>query len=163
LTTKYLACIFCAIVTLREQRKKTTAAENGRIIISQLKSVISKRLPDLLPGFKSLKDSRNRKEYSMEELLAGALFMFIFKQASRNAYNNKRGEIIFAKNYYRHFRLRLPHPDAIDQVMRDLPPELLEELKAQLVSHLIEKKLFRKFRLMPQVSKHLKQDTANIA
>lgn len=148
MTTKYIACIFCAIVTLREQREKTTSAENGRIIISQIKSVISKRLPDLLPGFKSLKDSRNRKEYSMEELLAGALFMFIFKQASRNAYNNKRGDIIFAKNYYRHFRLRLPHPDAIDQVMRDLPPEFLEELKAQLVSHLIEKKLFRKFRLL---------------
>jgi hypothetical protein len=133
---------------LREQRKKTIAADNGRIIISRIKSVISNRCPDLLSGFKSLKDSRNRKEYSMEELLAGALFMFIFKQASRNAYNNKRGEIIFAKNYYRHFRLRLPHPDAIDQVLRDLPPELLEELKAQLVGRLFEQKLFRKFRLL---------------
>ena len=76
----------------------------------------------------------------MAEIITGALFMFIFKEASRNAYNSDRGDVIFAKNYYRHFKLHLPHPDTIDQVMRDLPPEFIEELKAQLVSSLFEQK-----------------------
>lgn len=131
---------------LRERRKKTTAAENGKIIIYRIKCIILMRFPDLLAGFKSLIDCRKRREYSMEEIVAGALFMFIFKETSRNAYNSDRGDVIFATNYYRHFKLRLPHPDTIDQVMRDLPPQLLEELKAQLVGRLIEQKTLRKFR-----------------
>lgn len=131
---------------LRERRRKTTAAENGKIIIYRIKCIILKCFPDLMVGFKSLKDSRKRKEYSMEEVVAGALFMFIFKETSRNAYNSDRGDVIFAINYYRHFKLHLPHPDTIDQVMRDLPTQLLEELKAQLVGRLIEQKTLRKFR-----------------
>ena len=54
--------------------------------------------------------------------------------------------LFLQKNYYRQFKLRLPHPDTIDQVMRDLPPQLPEELKAQLVGRLIEQKTLRKFR-----------------
>lgn len=131
---------------LRERRKKTTAAENGKIIIYRIKCIILKRFPDLWTGFKSLTDCRKRKEYSMQEVVAGALFMFIFKETSRNAYNSDRGDVIFATNYYRHFKLHLPHPDTIDQVMRDLPPQLLEELKAQLVGRLIEQKTLRRFR-----------------
>jgi hypothetical protein len=133
---------------LRELRKKTTAAEHGRIIIYRIRRVISTRFPDLQTGFNSLIDCRKRKEYSMAEIVTGALFMFIFKEASRNAYNSDRGDVIFAKNYYRHFKLRLPHPDTIDQVMRDLPPEFIEELKAQLVSSLFEQKLLRKLRFL---------------
>jgi len=72
--------------------------------------------------------------------------MFLLKEKSRNAYNNDRRDAIFAKNYYRLFKLHLPHPDAIDDVMRTLPPELLEELKATLVSRLIEQKALRPFR-----------------
>jgi len=132
----------CYLFILRERRNKTTAAENGKIILYRIKSVISTRFPDLLPGFKLLKDSRNRKEYSMEELISGALLMLIFKQTSRNSFNNKRGDIIFAKNYYRHFKLRLSHPDAIDQMMYEMPPELLEELKTQLVAGLFEQNCF---------------------
>ena len=84
---------------LRERRKKTTAAENGKIIIYRIKCIILKRFPDLWTGFKSLTDCRKRKEYSMQEVVAGALFMFIFKETSRNAYNGERGDMIFATNY----------------------------------------------------------------
>ena len=84
----------------------------------------------------------------MAEIVMGGLFMFIFRKTSHNAFDAERGDVIFAKNYYRHFKLHLPHPDTIDQVMRDLPCECLGDLKAQLVSNLFEQKLLRKFRFL---------------
>lgn len=84
----------------------------------------------------------------MTEILTGALFMFIFKETSRNAYNNDRRETLFRRNFYSCFRFNLPHADAVDDVLRVLEPEQLEILKADLVSHLIEQKLFRKFRFL---------------
>jgi len=74
--------------------------------------------------------------------------MFLFKEASRNAYNNDRRDVILAKNYFRHFKMQLPHPDTFDEVIRNLSPEQLETLKAQLVSKLFEQKLLRKFRFL---------------
>lgn len=74
--------------------------------------------------------------------------MFLLKEKSRNAYNNDRRDAIFAKNYYRLLKLRLPHPDSIDETMRNLPVALLEELKASLVSSLIEQKTLRPFRFL---------------
>ena len=75
------------------------------------------------------------------------VFFILRERRKKITYNSDRGDIIFAKNYYRQFKLRLPHPDTIDQVMRDLPPQLPEELKAQLVGRLIEQKTLRKFRV----------------
>ena len=74
--------------------------------------------------------------------------MFIFKETSRNAYNNDRLEENFRKNFYKYFKLNLPHADAVDDVLRKLPPAQLETLKAQLVGGLIEQKIFRKFRFL---------------
>lgn len=82
----------------------------------------------------------------MYEIITAGLFLFLLKEGSRNAYRNDRVDAVFAKNYYRHFKLRLPHPDTIDEVMRNLPVGLLEELKSQLVGCLIEQKVLRKFR-----------------
>lgn len=84
----------------------------------------------------------------MAEIVTGGLFMFLLKETSRNAYRNDRNSAVFAKNYYRHFKLRLPHPDTVDEVMRALPPELLEELKSQLVGCLLEQKVLRGFRFL---------------
>lgn len=84
----------------------------------------------------------------MAEILTGGLFMFIFKETSRNAYNNDRREEHFRKNYFKFFKLNLPHADAVDDVLRELMPAQLETLKAHLVSVLIEQKVFRKFRFL---------------
>lgn len=83
----------------------------------------------------------------MAEICAGALFMFLFKESSRNAYNNDRREKKFRKAVFSKFEIRLPQGDTVDEVLRTLPPDLLEILKAQLFSKLIMKKVFRKFRL----------------
>jgi hypothetical protein len=133
---------------LREQRRKTTAAEKGKIIVYRIKSVIAKRFPELPSLFNELADSRKRSGYSMAEIVAGGLFMHLLKEGSRNAYTNDRRDAIFAKNYYRHFKLRLPHPDTIDGVMRVLKPELLEELRAELVGSLFEQKVLRGSRFL---------------
>ncbi len=133
---------------LREQKRKITAAEKGKIIVYRIKCVISKRFPELFTLFYELNDSRIRADYSMAEIVTGALFMHLLKENSRNAYTNDRCDVVFAKNYYRHFKLRLPHPDTIDEVMRVLETELLEELKAQLVGSLFEQKVLREFRFL---------------
>jgi len=84
----------------------------------------------------------------MAEIVTGSLFMYIFKEASRNAYNNDRREACFRKNFFKHFGIKLPHADSSDDVLRALLPLELEMLKAHLVGGLIEQKMFRKFRFM---------------
>jgi len=84
----------------------------------------------------------------MTEIIAGALFMYIFKETSRNAYNNDSRDELFQKNFLKYFGIRLPHADTIDDVLRALSPEELEILKMHLVSGLIEQKIFRKFRFL---------------
>lgn len=91
-------CIFCVFL-LREQRRKTTAAEKGKIIVYCIKSVILKRFPDLFELFNNLVYNRKRADYSMSEIVAGALFMHLFKESSRNSYTNDRTDVVFAKNY----------------------------------------------------------------
>ncbi|GAF95814.1 unnamed protein product, partial [marine sediment metagenome] len=85
----------------REPKQKITAAEKGKVIISGIRRVIKSRFPELLDKLNSLTDNRKRREYSMAEILTGGLFMFIFKEASRNSYNNDRKEKCFRKNFYR--------------------------------------------------------------
>jgi hypothetical protein len=84
----------------------------------------------------------------MAEIILGSLFMYIFKETSRNAYNNDWRETCFRKNFFKYFGFNLPHADSIDDVLRVLPPDELEELKMQLVGDLIEQKMFRRFRFL---------------
>jgi hypothetical protein len=113
-----------------------------------MKRVIQTHFTDLLNGFESFPDNRGRKEYSMKEAIFGALMMHLFRLGSRNAYNNQRCEKIFRKNFYHLFGINLPHADSTDDILRRLPPEHIEELKAHLVGMLIEQKVFRKFRFL---------------
>jgi hypothetical protein len=104
--------------------------------------------PDLSVGFEGLSDFRGRKEYSIKEAVFGALMMHLFRLGSRNAYNNQRCEKVFRKNFHRLFGINLPHADSTDDILRRLPADELERLKAHLVSELIEQKVFRKFRFL---------------
>ncbi|MFQ6116587.1 MAG: hypothetical protein ACE5NG_21235, partial [bacterium] len=66
----------------------------------------------------------------------------------RNAFNNDRQEGQFKRNYRRIFKLRFPHMDTVNAVMRHLDEQELEALKTGLVRRLIEKKVFHKFRFL---------------
>lgn len=94
----------------------------------------------------SLHDQRKRRDYQVAELVTGAIAMFLFKETSRNSFNNDRCER-FKSNYFKIFRLRLPHMDTVDSYLRLLPPYELEQLKAALVGGLIEQKVLHRFRL----------------
>jgi hypothetical protein len=146
LICKYMACIFCFFQ--RELSKKTSASEKGKIILGSIRHVINGHFPELFEKFNQLTDSRKKREYAMSEIIAGALFMFIFKETSRNAYNNDRREDKLREAVYKYFGIRLPQADASDDVLCLLPPGHLEDLKAQLVSGLIEQKILRKFRFL---------------
>lgn len=77
-----------------------------------------------------------------------AVLMFLFKESSRNAFNTDRRQETFIKNYERMFGIRLPHMDTVEAVLRVLQADELEKLKACLVSGLIEKKVFHKFKFL---------------
>ena len=95
-----------------------------------------------------LNDPRKRKEYSLAELVVGGIMLFVFKEGSRNAFDNDRREARFRKNYRRAFKLRLPGMDAVEDLYRVLDESEFENLKHLLVKTLIEKKMFYKFRFM---------------
>jgi len=74
--------------------------------------------------------------------------LFLFKQGSRNAYNNDRKEKQFLDNYPKIFNMRLPHLDTADAFFRDLSDDPLEQVKARMISRLIRNKVIEsgKFR-----------------
>jgi hypothetical protein len=77
-----------------------------------------------------------------------AISMYLFKQGSRNAMNNERAEEKFKSNYEKIFKIRLPHMDTVDKVIRLLNEDQLEKLKTVLVKVLIKRKVFYKFRFL---------------
>jgi hypothetical protein len=104
--------------------------------------------PDIYDRLEVVVDPRKRKDYTMTEILLGGLFMFSSKQGSRNSMNLDRENEIFLKNYEKLFGIRLPHMDTINDVLIELDNDELEQLKAQFIVSLIEKKVLKKFRLL---------------
>lgn len=96
----------------------------------------------------ALKDPRQRRQYSVGELVMGGIAMFIFKEDSRNAFQQDRKDQLFQDNYFKIFKLRSPHPDTVDAFLKLLLPEEIEELKMLLVSRLIEQKVLQRFKLL---------------
>ncbi len=74
--------------------------------------------------------------------------MFIFKEGSRNAFNNDRNEGCFQVNYQKIFNQRLPHMDTVDDVLRLLKEEELEKLKTWMIKIILTKKTLHKFRFL---------------
>lgn len=64
--------------------------------------------------------------------------VFLLKQDSRNSMNNRRMESAFAANYEHHIGLRLPHQDTVADVLCEIDPDELEEVKSRLMSDLFE-------------------------
>ena len=122
--------------------------EKGKIVLYRIKKEIETHFPDLFDRLNHLTDRRKRKEYSMAEIMVGALFMFIFKETSRNAFNNDTSDKIFRQNFLKTFGLNLPHADTVDDVLGSMLPKEIEHLKAHLVAGLIEQKLLRKYRFL---------------
>jgi len=114
----------------------------------QIGKVIHSGFPGLNDKVMQLCDPRKRKDYSLAELVMGGVMLFVFKEGSRNAFDNDRKETIFRKNYQRAFKLRLPSTDATEDLFRVLEEGELERLKTLLIKELVERKVFHKFRFM---------------
>ena len=90
--------------------------------------------PDLPARLELIVDPRERREYSMTEILMGAIFLYICKEDSRNAFNNDRAKDAFKANYETLFGKRLPHMDTVDTVLRGVNNDEIERLKAGVMS-----------------------------
>jgi hypothetical protein len=75
------------------------------------------------------------------------LMMFVFKRGSRH-HTDQLFTPGFEKNYFNLFGLRLPVMETVNQFLKQLPPEELENLKRTLIKGLIEKRVLDKFRFM---------------
>ncbi len=93
-----------------------------------------------------MEDPRIQAQYSIDEIVFGAISMFLFKTGSRNNYDNFRKTGKFAKNFKKAFGLRLPSMDAVADVIKEMQGIELEKLKTEMIRSLIEKKVFHKMR-----------------
>jgi hypothetical protein len=96
---------------------------------------------DLLP------DKRKGSHYELSEIITGCIAMFVFKETSRNAFNQDRLEDNFRDNYQKIFKKRLPHMDTVHRVISQLCPKDIESIKQAFVAGLIEQRIFRCFKL----------------
>jgi hypothetical protein len=103
--------------------------------------------PSLFQELEQIEDFREKSQYAIGETLFAAIAMHIFKSGSRNNFNNLRKERSFALNYFKAFKMSLPHMDTVDLIMRVIPNNVLEKLKTHLVKGLIEKKIFYKYKI----------------
>jgi len=136
------------ILAQQRAEKQRLATEEKRGIVIQLCKTIRHFFPDLFLWLKEIEDFRRKSEYELAELITACITMHLLKSGSRNSFNNLRKEAKFKKNYENLFHLRLPHPDTVDNVMRHLPEEVLEQLKKKMLCSLLEMKSLHKYRFL---------------
>lgn len=78
----------------------------------------------------------------------GGLSIFLFKEKSRNQTNNNRKDGYFCQHYHQMFGMKLPHQDTVEDVLRELSQEELDQTKMDLMSNLFEQKWLREYRLL---------------
>lgn len=118
------------------------------VALYQISQAIKHQFPNLLEDLENISDPRKRRQYKMQELLLGCIMMYVFKEGSRNGFNQDRKTKQFSKNYRRLFGVRLPHMDTVDEVLRKIDTKQLETLKGLLLKGLFEKRVLHKFRLL---------------
>jgi hypothetical protein len=124
---------------------------NVKNIVKDLAISLPKTINHFFPHFKSqlqkIEDHRKKTDYEISELLFGGISLFMFKQGSRNSFNNNRNDADFIANYEKLFGMRLPHQDTINDLLRKLNPKELENFKTSMIRELIEKKVLHQWRL----------------
>jgi len=115
-----------------------------------IKKVMHCHFADLSVRLSALVDPRKFITYTIEEMVMSAIVLFIFECDSRNSFNIKAREKKFCKNYRRLFGLELPHMDAINDLFKSLDNKEMEEVRCSLISLLIEKRVFHKFRFFQE-------------
>jgi len=123
-----------------------SAKERGKVALWQIKKIIHCHFPDLSLLISTLHDPRKGEEYTTEEIDMASVVLFVLKCSSRNAFNNKSKDKQFNENYFRMFRLRCPHMDAVNDMFEKIVTDDFELLRCRLLSSLIEKRVFHNLR-----------------
>ena len=126
-----------------------------------IKKVLHCHFADLPVRLNDLNDPRKGETYTIEEMVMSAIVLFILGCYSRNAFNIKAREELFSKNYHRLFSLELPHMDAINDLFKSIDFREMEEIRCCLVSRLMDKRVFHKFRFFEDYS-HIAVDGTGI-
>ena len=126
--------------------------EDVKNIVKSLTNSLPKTIKHFFPHFnrhlRKIEDTRKHSEYELPELLFGGISLFLFKQGSRNSYNNNRADEDFLTNYEKLFGMKLPHMDTVNDLLEKLPSEELENLKTKIIRELLEKKVLHQLRLL---------------
>jgi hypothetical protein len=117
-----------------------------------IKNVLHCHFSGLSTRLSALIDPRKGAEYTIEEMVMSAVVLFLLGCDSRNSFNTKAREKTFCENYRRLFALGLPHMDATNDLFKALDAQEMEEVRCCLISTLIEKRVFHKFRFFHQYS-----------
>ena len=134
------------------RKRYFSAASSGKVMLWNIKKVMHCHFADLSRHLSALVDPRKFETYTIEEMVMSAIVLFMLGCDSRNAFNNKAREKKFCKNYSRLFGLRLPHMDAINNLFKCLDVDAIEDIRCCLISSLIEKRVFHKFRFFQEYS-----------
>lgn len=135
---------------LKKHKKKELQNQSveGAMIAYELRKIMRSYFPNFHTMLNAVVDHRRRKDYRADELLCAAIAMFIFKCGSRNAINNdRRHSGQFKSNFQKLFDAALPHLDAVQQFFELLAPAELQKIKVDLISRLIENKVFYKYKI----------------
>ena len=130
-----------------QRRRQAVPINRGTAMVRELYKTVHHFFPELFEHLRQLEDCRAKSDYTLVEVLLAAILLFVFKQGSRNAFNNKRQEGRFRKHYGQLFKRRLPHLDTVHRVLCQLAEEQLEQLLQRLVKTLLEKKVLHQYRL----------------
>lgn len=131
-----------------ENSAQQNEAIEGSLLAYELRKIMRSYFPNLHQMLDGVADHRQRKDYAAHELLFASLGMFIFKAQSRNAMNNdRRHSGQFTSNFHKLFKADLPHLDAVQDFFEVLPPAELEKIKVDMISRLIENKVFYKYKI----------------
>ena len=141
----------CERNNARSKRKKKInriQKSRGKNAVYQLFMTINHFFPDLFLHMRELEDCREKSDYELAELITACIAMSMFMQGSRNALNNAAEEGEFKENYEKLFKMRIPHMDTVDNVMRRLKEDQLERLKTRMIQTLLKNKTLHKYRFM---------------
>lgn len=138
-------------ISLKQQDTKKPK-EDVKNIVQNLTNSLPKTIKHFFPHFKrhlyKIEDTRKHPEYELPELLFGGISLFLFKQGSRNSFNNNRVDKDFRSNYEKLFDMKLPHMDTVNDLLEKQSSKELEKFKTSMTRELLEKKVLHPWRLL---------------
>jgi hypothetical protein len=89
-----------------------------------------------------------KSSYSVQDIIAAGLAIFLLKLESRRGFNEQRGRKEFDTNVAGLLHAQqLPHGDSINYFLKELDPKHLEEIRKKMVYQLLRNKVISEFRV----------------